>query len=153
MDRPLLTAEKSRFLESARVGHLATADGRGRPYVVPVVFVLNGARVYTPIDGKPKGDARNLRRIRNIRDNPNVAFLVDRYDEEWTRLAFVHIRGTASILSAESDASDRAAGGEYPTVEGLLREKYPQYRSISLGGPDGLMIRINPESCTAWGRL
>ena len=135
------------------MGHLATADGRGRPSVVPVVFVLDGGKVYTPIDGKPKGDAGALRRIRNIRENPAVAFLVNRYNEDWTRLAFVHIRGTAAILSAESAESGPADSDEFPRAETLLREKHSQYRSVPLGGPEGLMIRINPTSCTAWGQL
>ena len=153
MDPPLWTAEHVRFLETARVGHLATADGRGRPSVVPVVFVLDGGKVYTPIDGKPKGDAETLRRIRNIRENPAVAFLVDRYDEDWTRLAFVHIRGTAAVLSAGSAKSGPADSEEFSRAETLLREKHPQYCSVPLGGPGGLMIRINPTSCTAWGPL
>jgi PPOX class probable F420-dependent enzyme len=149
----LLTAEHVRFLQTARVGHLATADGRGRPSVVPVVFVLDGGKVYTPIDGKPKGDAGALRRIRNIRENPAVAFLVDRYDEDWTRLAFVHIRGTAAILGADPAESDPADHDEFPKAETLPRQKHPQYLSVPLGGPEGLMIRINPTSCTAWGPL
>ncbi len=148
-----LTIKGSQFLEAARVGHLATADARGRPHVVPAVFVLDGGRIYTPIDGKPKGDPRKLRRILNIAENPNAAFMVDHYEEDWTRLAFILVRGTASILSAGPSATDPAEREEFRRIEALLRKKYPQYESVSLGGPEGLMIRITPETCTTWGQL
>ncbi|MFQ5915279.1 MAG: TIGR03668 family PPOX class F420-dependent oxidoreductase [Nitrospinota bacterium] len=148
-----LTGRSTRFLETARVGHLATADAKGRPHVVPVVFVLDEGRIYTPIDGKPKGAPRKLRRIVNITENPHVAFLVDRYDENWAKLGFVLVRGTASILSAGRPAPDQAKEEEYRRAETLLRKKYPQYETVSLGGQEGLIIRITPESCATWGRL
>ena len=149
-----LTPAQSRFLGAARVGALATAGGDGHPHIVPVVFVLDGGRIYTPIDGKPKGDPRGLRRLRNIRENPRVSFLVSRYEEDWTRLAFVLLRGTAAVLEggqaaglpAEEEAERRSA-------EALLREKYPQYETVSLGGPDGLFIRITLERATSWGMI
>lgn len=149
----LLTVESIRFLESARVGRLATADARGRPHVVPVVFVLDAGAIYTPIDGKPKGDPRKLRRIQNLMENPRAAFLVDHYEEDWTRLGFVLIRGTAAILRASPASGPPAEEEEYRRSVSLLRRKYPQYRSVPLGGPEGIILRITPESCTTWGRL
>ena len=144
----LLNPKEEKFLKSARVARLATADAEGRPSVVPVVFVLEQGEIYVPIDGKPKKDPRRLRRLRNIRDNPIVSFLVDRYDEDWSKLAFLHIRGKASILTekgataAEKDELERCARH--------FRKKYAQYETVSLGEPERVMIRITPQSSTFW---
>ncbi len=149
-----LTPAQSRFLGAARVGALATAGGDGHPHVVPVVFVLGGGQIYTPIDGKPKGDPRGLRRLRNIRENPQISLLISRYEEDWTHLGFVLIRGTAMILesgSAKGHPAEEEA--ECRKAELLLREKYPQYETFPLGGPDSLFIRITLERVTSWGMI
>ena len=87
------------LLREARVGRLATADGRGRPLVVPVCFALADDVVYSAIDAKPKRDpSRPLRRVRNIAENPHVALVIDHYEEDWTCLAYVLIHGDAQIV-------------------------------------------------------
>lgn len=147
-----LTLDQSRFLDAARVGALATADGDGHPHVVPVVFVLDGGRIYTPIDGKPKRDPSGLRRLRNIRENPRVSLLVSWYEEDWARLGFVLIRGTAMILeSGSADSRPAKKEAECRSAEALLREKYPQYEKVPLGGPGCLFIRITLDQVTSWG--
>ncbi len=76
-----------RFLEHHRVAHLATADREGAPHVVPVCFAVAGGALYITIDEKPKRPpAAGLKRLRNIAENPAVAVVVDRYDEDWTRI-------------------------------------------------------------------
>src|SRR5215469_12754673 len=93
----LLSEDERCFLTAARVAHLATADRAARPHVVPVCFALDGASLYITIDEKPKRGAR-LKRLRNIEENPEVALVADRYDEDWTRLGWVMLRGHAEIL-------------------------------------------------------
>lgn len=137
------------FLAGARVGRLATADASGRPHAVPVVFVLRGGLIYTPIDAKPKRDPRRLRRLRNIAANERVCLLVDRYEEDWTALGFVLVEGRAGLLSG--DAPGQAE--EYAAAAQLLREKYPQYGEVAVGGPERAMIRIVPERCVSWGAV
>jgi len=73
----MLSDEQSRFLASRRVGHLATADTRAAPHLVPVCFVVSEGALYITIDRKPKGDVRALKRLRNIIDNPIVAFVAE----------------------------------------------------------------------------
>jgi len=141
----LLSEREIRFLAGARVGRLATADAAGRPHAVPVVFVWSRGRLYLPIDAKPKGDPRRLRRVRNIRENPRVALLVDHYEEDWGRLGFLLVRGRAALLEG--------GGPEQEEAERLLREKYPQYRALPVSAEPGLMIRIDLEGRAAWGRL
>ena len=88
------TVEARRFLEAHRVGHLATAGADGAPHVVPVCYALDDDALYFVADEKPKrGEARNLLRLRNLRVNPRAAVVVDDWDEDWTRLAFVLVRG------------------------------------------------------------
>jgi PPOX class probable F420-dependent enzyme len=140
----LLPAQEA-FLQSARVGRLATSGSEGQPHLVPICFALEGGLLYTPIDGKPKRTpAESLRRIRNIRQNPRVAFLVDLYEEDWSRLGFVLVEGEAEILKE---------GEEFERAVRLLRRKYRQYERVAIGGPEGLIIRITPRRISSWGAL
>jgi PPOX class probable F420-dependent enzyme len=138
----MLSEQQARFLASCRVGHLATADARAIPHLVPVCFVVSDDALYITIDQKPKGDPRGLKRLRNIIQNPVAAFVADRYDEAWTRLGWVMLRGPAEILD-EGDEHDRA--------QALLRLRYPQYRAMALEGLPVIAVRI--ERVTSWGNL
>jgi PPOX class probable F420-dependent enzyme len=141
-DSAMLSEHQTRFLASRRVGHLATADGRGAPHVVPVCFVVSEGALYITIDQKPKGDPRALKRLRNITENPAAAFVADRWDEDWTRLGWVMLRGPAEVL---------ADGPEHDRAQALLRSRYPQYRAMELDGLPVIAIRI--ERVTSWGDL
>src|SRR5688572_17166462 len=62
-------------------------------------FIYRRYLDYTTIDEKPKRTtAQELKRIRNIRENPNVSVVIDRYDEDWRKLAYVLVFGTARIV-------------------------------------------------------
>lgn len=117
------------LLHAARVGHLATVDDRGRPSVVPFCYALIGegdeVRVVSVLDEKPKSVADDeLARVRHIRAHPDVAFVVDRYDEDWSRLAWVQVKGRARVI-APGDAGHAAAIA-------ALRAKYNQYRAMAI---------------------
>ena len=141
-DSGMLSERQARFLAELRVGHLATADAAAVPHVVPVCFVVSDGAVYITIDQKPKGDPRALKRLKNIIENPVVAFVADRYDEDWTRLGWVMLRGPAEIL---------AQAAEHDRAQALLRSRYPQYRAMELGELPVIAIRI--ERVTSWGNL
>jgi PPOX class probable F420-dependent enzyme len=130
-------AEARRRFGSARVAHLATADARGVPHVVPVCFALEGDAVYTAIDSKPKRTTR-LRRLRNLEENPHASLLVDFYDDaDWSRLWWVRADGSGG----EAGARERARGFE------LLAARYAQYR---VDPPTGGVIVVRVERWTAW---
>ncbi|MEA2624619.1 MAG: hypothetical protein QOD06_664, partial [Candidatus Binatota bacterium] len=118
-----LTDEARAFLERSRVGHLATADTGARPHVVPFCYAVLGDRVYFAVDEKPKAAGKTLRRLRNIAENAEVAIVVDVWDEDWTRLEYVLVRGRAAIV---------ADAAEYDRALVRLRERYPQYREMRL---------------------
>ena len=89
----MLTERQRRFLEASRVGHLATADTMGAPHLIPVCYAADEGTLYITVDEKPKRRDIPLKRVRNILDNPQAAFVVDRYDEDWSRLGWVMLRG------------------------------------------------------------
>ncbi|HEX3178203.1 MAG TPA: TIGR03668 family PPOX class F420-dependent oxidoreductase [Methylomirabilota bacterium] len=128
------------FLREARVGRLATADRGGQPLVVPICFVLDGETLYSAVDDKPKR-TRELRRLRNVADNPRVSLVVDRWDEDWSRLQWVIVEGTADVLG-DGDTFGRAIDA--------LREKYPQYRVMDLRRDAGAVLRVRADRILAW---
>jgi PPOX class probable F420-dependent enzyme len=131
------------FVRSARVAHLATADKKSRPHVIPICYVFDGKELYTPIDEKPKKKSSlQLKRVKNILANSEVSVVVDRYHENWRRLAYVLIRGTAEVLFK---------GRRYHKAVLLLRKKYPQYRRMAIH--ERPIIRITPARWTSWGTL
>lgn len=143
MPRAVLTSDEKRFVKRAGVARLGTASGDGQPNVVPVCFELLEGRIYIGLDSKPKSVAHlRLRRVRNISANPRVSFLVDRYEDDWERLGYVMITGSATL-----DVSEQERTG---AIE-ALRVKYSQY--VSLLPDDAPVIRITPVRVTSWGRL
>jgi len=131
------------WLGAARVARLATADAAGVPGLVPVCFALDAAAgvVYIALDAKPKRVAgRALQRVRNIQANPHVALLCDVYDEEWARLAYCLVHAEAALV--EPEQADHAA------ALGLLRAKYPQYRTMPLEAQP--VIALHVTRVTRW---
>ncbi len=137
------TDEQRWFVETARIAHLATVNPDGSPQVVPVCFAFDGERFFSVIDQKPKrATPERLRRVRNIAERPAVSLVVDRYSEDWGRLGFVLVSGRAELLWQ---------GPVHGAALRLLREKYPQYRAMTL--EDRPVIAITPVRLSSWGSL
>ncbi|MDO8613035.1 MAG: TIGR03668 family PPOX class F420-dependent oxidoreductase [Dehalococcoidia bacterium] len=137
----MLSRPEENFVRAQRVARMATADARARPFAVPVCFVYVNGCLYTPVDEKPKS-GRRLRRLRNIEVNPQVALVFDRYEDDWEYLAWVLIRGRASLVTDKGEKAQAAAA---------LRRKYEQYRSMTLEQLP--LIRVNPERAASWGAV
>jgi PPOX class probable F420-dependent enzyme len=137
------TSAARRLLERGRVGHLATADATGRPHVVPVCYAFDESALYFVADEKPKRTAaRSLKRLRNLRENPHAALVVDEWDEDWTRLAWVMVRGPAAV---ESDATRRA------DALARLRRRYPQYDAMRLDDANAHpLVRLSAAHVMTW---
>ncbi len=133
------TAQRRRLGE-ARVARLATADASGKPHVVPISFVIQGEKLFFAVDAKPKRTI-DLKRLRNIAANPSVSVLLDHYEEDWSRLWWVRVDGTARVLTDSTEA-DRAID--------LLVSKYEQYRRVRPLGP---VVAISMERITGWSSL
>src|SRR5262249_29671755 len=132
-----------RFLDAHRIGHLATVGPDGAPHVIPVCYALDDEALYFVADAKPKRrPARELVRLRNIRATGRAALVVDDYDEDWTRLAWVLVRGTAAIVDDPRVHADALA---------RLRARYPQYRAMPLDDRGAHpVVRVVPTSVRSW---
>jgi len=131
------------FIRSARIAHLATADRSGQPLVIPICFAFDGIEFFSPIDEKPKQiSPHKLKRLRNIAENPKVSLIIDRYDEDWQRLAYVLITGRAKIL---------LRGTRHRRAVLLLRKKYSQYERMAIN--DRPIIVISPIRMKTWGNF
>ena len=122
---------------AARVARLATIDPDGRPHLVPIVFVLDGERLYSAVDAKPKR-SRRLHRLANARERPDVTVLVDHYEDDWGRLWWVSLRGRARVLET---------GDEAECALRLLSDKYEQYRSERPGLP---VLAVDTLEWSGW---
>jgi PPOX class probable F420-dependent enzyme len=147
MPDPLLDPRELAFLVAARRAILATIAPDGRPRPVPVCFIVDavdGVRILTPLDDKPKAstDKRALARVRDIQAHPEVSLLIERWDEDWTRLAWLRLDGRAMLVEP----------GEVPSdAVGRLREKYPQYANHALESSP--MVAVDVDRATSWGAL
>jgi len=124
-------------LAAARVGRLATVRPDGRPHVVVCCYAAEGDRVWTAIDAKPKSGA-SLQRVENIRANPQASLLVDHYEEDWDRLWWVRVDGSAAVLED---------GNEEERAMAVLSTKYEQYATAP---PPGPVIALAIERITGW---
>jgi coenzyme F420-0:L-glutamate ligase / coenzyme F420-1:gamma-L-glutamate ligase len=140
----VLNDEQTAFLVRQRVARLATADAAGNPHAVPVCFAFARSSIYIALDEKPKKvPASDLKRVRNILENPEVALTADRYAEDWSLLAFVMVRGRAELLEPDT--------GEHNAAVRLLRGKYHQYETMRI--EENPVIAIRPEKAVSWGAL
>jgi len=121
-------------IRAARVARLATADDYGRPHLVPIVFALEGAVIYTAVDSKPKSTTA-LRRLANIAVNPQVSVLVDEYDDDWTQLWWARADGRAQLLDDGTGAAE------------ILTARYAQYRNAP---PHGPFVAITVQRWSGW---
>lgn len=132
------------LIDEARVARLATVDSENIPHVVPVVFVFDGEHYYVPVDEKTKKDKLGtLKRVKNIQQNPNIALLLDKYDEDWSKLLFVMIHGKASLIGKKG----QDCGTQLEKAHKLLCVKYHQYEKIGIGE---ICIKIYPEKVITW---
>jgi PPOX class probable F420-dependent enzyme len=126
------------LLEVGRVGHLGLLDDDGRPRVLPLTFAVVGAQVWSAVDDKPKRvPGERLARLRWLRARPASTLTVDRYDEDWTRLAWVQIVGEIRIVDLPGHEDALAA----------LAARYPQYRERAPGGP---LLCLTPDRIVHW---
>lgn len=129
--------EARRRLGTSAVARLATISPAGRPHIVPITFALDGDRIYSAVDFKPKRTAQ-LQRLRNIRADPHVAVLADHYAGDWSRLWWVRADGQATVIDQPADMADPLR---------LLEERYPQYRERPPAGP---MVCVLVQHWTGW---
>ncbi len=119
------------------MGHLGLLDDDGQPRVLPVTYAIHEQAVWTAIDNKPKASDRELARVRWLRQRPSASFTVDRYEDDWSRLCWVQLIGTVSIIGGPPEG---------PILDALCG-RYPQYLDDP---PPGPLLRLSPERALWW---
>lgn len=131
--------EARRRFAAARVARLATADGAGRPHLVPITFAVDGDVLLSAVDHKPKRTTA-LRRLANVAANSQVSVLVDHYDDaDWSRLWWVRADGVGRVLEPGEPAARRAVA--------LLAGRYPAYGERPPAGP---VLEIEVRRWSGW---
>lgn len=122
-EKSAFTPAEIAYLQSQRLGRLATVGADGQPHVVPVSFRYNPALDTIDIGGH---DFAKRKKFRDVRHNPRVAFVVDDMAsiDPW-RPRGIEIRGSAEML---------ATGG-----------------TEVMANFDPEMFRISPKRIISWG--
>jgi PPOX class probable F420-dependent enzyme len=124
------------MLRTERVGRLGLLDDHNQPRVLPVTFALAEGALFSAIDNKPK-TSREPARLRYLRRRPEAALTVDRYDDDWTKLAWVQVLGRVELLGL----------GDAPRAMEALAAKYEPYRRDP---PPGPLLKLVPERVLHW---
>jgi PPOX class probable F420-dependent enzyme len=124
------------LLAAERVGRLAYLDADDRPRVLPITFAVAGDEVWSAIDEKPKRTAEPAR-VRYLRRRPEGALLVDVYDDDWSRLAWLQLLGRIDVVAVESS----------PEAVAALAAKYEPYARRT---PPGPLLRLTVERTLEW---
>lgn len=131
-----LTKKAAKLIAHERVCRVATAGAEGRPHLVPVVHVLAGDKIYF-------GSGDDGRKVKNLRENPQITLTVDLYSEDWSQLRGVMVQGMARIIER---------GPRFKQARARLYAKYPQYRrEAALSTSDSVIVEVTPTHVFTWG--
>jgi PPOX class probable F420-dependent enzyme len=121
----------------ARVARVGTLDESGSIHLVPVVYVVDGDTWYSPSDAGP----RPVKRLRNVLANPQTSILIDEYDEAWSRVWWVRLRGRGRMIES---------GAEGERARRLLGAKYPQFADATADSLAGPVMAVEIKQWTGW---
>jgi PPOX class probable F420-dependent enzyme len=129
--------EIRRRVAEARVARVGTTDEHGSAHLVPIVFVIEGNTLYSATDQGP----RPVKRLRNLERDPRVTVLVDVYDEDWSKVWWIRMRGTGRAIDNGLER-DRALA--------LLWEKYPQFSTAPPDEGQGPVMAVDVNEWSGW---
>lgn len=124
------------FIRSQRVARLATVGRDGTPHNVPVCTVAASGRIYFATE-------KDARKVRNLRKNPHVALVFDRYSENWQRLAGAMIVGTSVVIDQ---------GAAFRRARQALYRKFKSYARVApIQEGDSVIVCVTPTGSFSWG--
>jgi PPOX class probable F420-dependent enzyme len=129
------------LLDTMPVARLGLIDDKKRPESLPIVFARVGGFLFSPIDGKPKSSTK-LARIEHIKKEPKGSLLLDYYADDWEQLWWVKLDTEAQVVLDEHVSWGKAVS--------TLRDKYSQYREVSLFTGEPTMIAIRWTRVRWW---
>jgi PPOX class probable F420-dependent enzyme len=120
----------------ARLGVLADD---GTPRVFAITYALAGSTLFSAVDDhkRKRLQGERLARVRWLRARPRAALTVDRYDDDWSQLAWVQALGAVRIIDAASA----------PEAIAALAERYAPYRDRHPAGP---VLALEPDRVLWW---
>ena len=130
------SATEVAFLDKEGVGRMAQIGSDNLPHATPLCYASSEDAVYIET-------GISSWKIRNLKKSPDVAFVVDEYFDDWSKLRGIRMLGRGEVL---------VEGSEYEEGKKLLFGKYPAQMK-NLGWVDGtnVVIKITPTKVTSWG--
>jgi PPOX class probable F420-dependent enzyme len=131
-----LTKKVAKLIANERVCRVATAGSEGRPHLVPVCHVLAGEKIYF-------GSGDDGRKVKNLKENPQIAITVDLYSDDWSQLRGVMVQGTARLIER---------GPRFKQARSRLYAKYPPYsKEAAISPSDSVVVEVTPTHVFTWG--
>jgi PPOX class probable F420-dependent enzyme len=137
-ERRIATHWIAEALRDARVARLGTLGADSAVRLVPICFAVVDDHLVSAVDHKPKRTGQ-LQRLDDMVASGTATVLIDHYEEDWTRLWWVRIRGRATV----HDPGDQAAEPALAALEA----KYAQYHERP---PTGSVYRIAIDEIRSW---
>ena len=125
------TEKEARFLEENEMCRFATSSRTGEPHVVPVSYVWQEGLVYVVTDYK-------TRKLRNLRENPHAAILVDRPS---TRPGIL-ISGPVQLIEK---------GEEYRNIYNMFHKRISWVRGDPWKEGEAPFVKMTPRFKASWG--
>ena len=119
----VFTQAEIEYLNSQRLGRMATVGADGQPHIIPVTFVYNAAEDALDIGGLRFGAGKKWR---DAQQNPRVTFLVD--DSTGRSARALEVRAIAELHDS---------GGE------AINPRFPKF------APQ--FFRLRPHRVVSWG--
>jgi uncharacterized protein len=119
------------FLQQNELCRFATASKKGEPHVVPVSYVWHEDSPYIVTDYK-------TRKLKNLRENPHAAILVD-------------TAGTQKLLLISGPVSIIEKGEEYRKLYKIFHSKLDWVKRDPWKEGEAPFVRIKPSFKAGWG--
>ena len=108
--------------------NLATVSPEGKTMAHTMAYVSENATVYFATN-------KDTRKVRNITNNPDVAYTVDEDDPDWFGMQALQVEGKASIVTDE---------GDLRRIGEIMTAKFPITADMP-PDPYTILIKVEPE--------
>ena len=118
------------YLSKRKFITLATTTLEGKPLTHPVAYINKGPTIYF-------STGNQTRKVKNIQENPNVAYSVYDETEHLDEIRYIQMEGKATIVSNKEESEEAL---------NMLSQKFPSMAYMS-SDPDSVVIKIAPKIC------
>ena len=118
------------YLSKRKFMTLATTTQKGEPLTHPVAYVNKGSTLYI-------STSNSTRKVKNIQENPNVAYSVYDETEHLDEVRSIQMEGKATLVTNEEESKE---------VLEMMKQKFPHMADMTLD-PENVIIKITPKIC------